>query len=91
MARPKYGGQKGKTHPPSLPSGTDRPPGGWIPLRVGLLLNTLISTGLGLFIGWQMRGVEDPGITLLWSGVAAASIWVVFGGVLWLGRHIRRS
>ncbi len=91
MARPKGGGkvptrgQEAGVPPPSAPSQE-----GWISLRTGLWLITLISTGLGLFVGWQMRSAGQVGTALVWSLLAAASIWVVFGGALWLGRRLRR-
>lgn len=90
MARPKGGGKVRPEATVPTPAHLSRSQEGWIPLRTGLMLITLISAGLGLFVAWQMRAASDPALALVWGLSAAASIWVVFGGALWLGRRIRR-
>ncbi len=59
---------------------------GWISRQTGLVLNTLISVALGLFIGWQTIPVAGPVVGMLWSLGAALSIWLVF----WFMQRITR-
>lgn len=88
MARPK---RKHRQRRQTTPSAAAQPATGWISLRTGLVLITLISAGLGIFVSWQLRGSGNTAATLVWSLAAAFSIWAVFGGVLWLGKRVRRT
>jgi hypothetical protein len=74
---------------PQVPEEPPTPQEGWISRRTGLVLNTLISVALGLFIGWQTIPVAGPVVGLLWSLTAALSIWLVFWFVQRVTRRMR--
>lgn len=62
---------------------------GWIGHRTGLWIISLLSLGLGLFMGAQVMPVSGFQVAVLWSLGAALSIWLAFFLTLTITAWIR--
>lgn len=78
--------QKEEAVVPEEPQGQ---PEGWISRRTGLIIITLLSVVLGLFIGAQVMPVSGFRTAMVWSLGAGLSIWLVFSATLLLTGWIR--
>jgi hypothetical protein len=60
----------------------------WIKMRTGLIIITIVSIGMAIFMGWpayQAMGFEG----ILWGLGFGAAIWVIFFGAIYLNRFFR--
>jgi hypothetical protein len=64
---------------------------GWISMRSGLTLISLISILLAIFT--SLRAIPIKGVVegILWGIIFGGSIWVIFFGALYLNRLMRRG
>ncbi len=62
----------------------------WLSLRAGLVLMSITSVGLALFITAQTWRAQTPPQAILSGIIYGGLIWVIFGGMLlfnrWTGR-----
>lgn len=60
----------------------------WIKMKTGLIVITIVSIGMAIFMGWpayQAMGAEG----ILWGLGFGAAIWVIFFGALYFNRLFR--
>jgi hypothetical protein len=60
----------------------------WIKMRTGLIVISIVSIGMAIFMGWpayQAMGIEG----ILWGLGFGAAIWVIFFGAMYLNRLFR--
>lgn len=60
----------------------------WIQMRTGLIIITIVSIGMALFMGipaYQAMGLEG----ILWGLGFGAAVWVIFFGAVFLNRLLR--
>ncbi len=88
MARQKRKTLRQETTEPTRP---EEKTVGWIPPQTGLKIVTLLSLGIALFTGGQVYWKTHLGAAALRIGVISGiSIWIVFVGVLFITRILRR-
>lgn len=66
----------------------DDPYSPWIQMRTGLIVITIVSIGMAIFMGWpayQALGVEG----ILWGLGFGVAIWIIFFGALYFNRLFR--
>ena len=60
----------------------------WIQMKTGLIVITIVSIGMAVFMGipaYQTMGLEG----ILWGLGFGAAIWVIFFGALYFNRLFR--
>jgi hypothetical protein len=64
--------------------------GPWISMRTGLIIITLTSIGMAVLTAVQVWDTKPPLEAILWGLVYGALIWVIFFGMFFFNRWIRR-
>jgi hypothetical protein len=61
----------------------------WIPMRTGLLIITVLSIAMVVFVVWQTYGDLTLGESIRYGLVRGGSIWIIFLLVLLFNRFFR--
>ncbi len=77
--------KKAKTEKNILP-----PPSAWIPMRNGMIIVGMASLGMAILTAWEVIPVRGWLEGILWGLLFGALIWVIFFGMYWFNRLIRR-
>jgi hypothetical protein len=62
----------------------------WISMRRGLIVITLTSIGMAVLTAWEVVPVKGWMEGILWGLLFGALIWVIFFGMIFFNRLIRR-
>ena len=62
----------------------------WIKMRTGLVVITIVSIGMAVFMGWPVYQATDSlAEGLLWGFGFGIAIWAIFFGAVYLNRLFR--
>jgi hypothetical protein len=62
----------------------------WISMRRGLIIITLTSIGMAVLTAWEVVPVKGWMEGILWGLLFGALIWVIFFGMIFFNRFMRR-
>ena len=62
----------------------------WISMRRGLIVITLTSIGMAVLMAWQVVPVKGWMEGILWGLLSGVLIWIIFFGMIFFNRLIRR-
>ncbi len=62
----------------------------WISMRSGLIIITITSIGMAVLTGIQTVPALGWGEGILWSALFGALIWIIFFGMNFVNRFLRR-
>jgi hypothetical protein len=79
-----------KTKKESTTKKSNLPAEPWISMRRGLIIITITSIGMAVLTAWEVIPVKGWMEGILWGLVFGALIWVIFFGMIFFNRFIRR-
>ena len=62
----------------------------WISMRRGLIVITITSIAMAVLTAWEVIPVKGWMEGILWGLLFGALIWVIFFGMIFFNRFIRR-
>jgi uncharacterized membrane protein len=62
----------------------------WISMRRGLIVITITSIGMAVLTAWEVIPVKGWMEGTLWGLLFGALIWVIFFGMIFFNRFMRR-
>ncbi len=62
----------------------------WLNWPTSLVLTSLLSGAMAIYIGWQVTNQQGLGRGVVWGAIAGASIWVAFYGSYRFNRWMRQ-
>ncbi len=81
MAKTK---KENNTQKPNLPAEP------WISMRSALIIITITSIGMAVLTAWEVVPVKGWGEGVLWGLLFGVLIWIIFFGMIFFNRLIRR-
>lgn len=85
MSKAKKVKEKKKSAPIELP-----PPAPWIPMKNGIRIVAIASLGMAILTAWEVVPQKGWLEGILWGLLFGVFIWVIFFGMLFFNRLMRR-
>lgn len=86
-ARPSATAQKVDQEQPSQDRTPER---AWLNWPTSLVLTSLLSVAIAVYIGWQVASQQGLGRGVVWGAMAGASIWIAFYASYRFNRWLRQ-